>query len=65
MGPGKIVQDNKSLSYPVFELTGVQCKKMLPYKFHILNPKNSWVMYPLSCKMFVYKHTETTECVKY
>ena len=24
-GPGKIVQDNKSLSYPVFELTGVNC----------------------------------------
>ena len=24
-GPGKIVWDNKSLSYPVFELTGVIC----------------------------------------
>ena len=24
-GPGKIVRDNKSLSYPVFELTGVNC----------------------------------------
>ena len=24
-GPGKIVQDNKSLSYPVFGLTGVNC----------------------------------------
>ena len=25
-GPGKIVQDNKSSSYRVFELTGVNCK---------------------------------------
>ena len=24
-GPGKIVRDNKSSSYPVFELTGVNC----------------------------------------
>ena len=24
-GPGKIVRDNKSWSYPVFELTGVNC----------------------------------------
>ena len=24
-GPGKIVPDNKSSSYPVFELTGVNC----------------------------------------
>ena len=25
-GPGKIVRENKSSSYPVFELTGVNCK---------------------------------------
>ena len=25
-GPGKIVRDNKGSSYPVFELTGVNCK---------------------------------------
>ena len=24
-GPGKLVRDNKSSSYPVFELTGVNC----------------------------------------
>ena len=24
-GPGKIVRDNESSSYPVFELTGVNC----------------------------------------
>ena len=25
-GTGKIVRDNKSSSYPVFELTGVNCR---------------------------------------
>ena len=30
-GPGKIVRDNKSLSYPVFELTGVNCILLFLY----------------------------------
>ena len=30
-GPRKIVQDNKSLSYPVFELTRVNCIYMCIY----------------------------------
>ena len=29
-GPGKIVRDNKSSSYPVFELTGVNCIQKQP-----------------------------------
>ena len=33
-GPGKIVRDNKSSSYPVFELTGVNCKKKFVYFFY-------------------------------
>ena len=28
-GPGKIVRENKSSSYPVFELTGVNCKSSI------------------------------------
>ena len=28
-GPGKIVWDNKSSSYPVFELTGINCTSSL------------------------------------
>ena len=31
-GPGKIVRDNKSSSYPVFELTGVNCISESPQK---------------------------------
>ena len=31
-GSGKIVRDNKSSSYPVFELTGVNCN-FIVYKF--------------------------------
>ena len=27
-GPGKVVRDNKGSSYPVFELTGVNCSKV-------------------------------------
>ena len=27
-GPGKVIRDNKSSSYPVFELTGVNCIQM-------------------------------------
>ena len=34
-GPGKIVQDNKSSSYPVFELTGVNCKNILDLRFYV------------------------------
>ena len=32
-GPGKIVWDNKSSSYPVFELTGVNCILWKSWKF--------------------------------
>ena len=37
--------------------------KILPWKFCILNPMNSRVIYPQICKMFVYKYTETVEYV--
>ena len=46
-GPGKIVQDNKSSSYPVFELTGVNCiwvetpKSQLKQPTFILKYKNN------------------------
>ena len=38
--------------------------KIISWKFHIPNPKNSRVIYPKVCEMFVHKHTETIEYVK-
>ena len=38
--------------------------KIMPWKFRILNPKNSWVIYPWNLRMYVYKHAETIEYVK-
>ena len=37
-GPGKIVRDNKSSSYPVFELTGVNCVRQ---KIQLRQTQNS------------------------
>ena len=40
-------------------------KNIVPWKFRILNPKNSRVIYTRNvCEMLVYKHTETIEYVK-
>ena len=36
--------------------------KILSWKFRILNPRDSRLIYPY--EMFVYKHTETIEYVK-
>ena len=54
-GPGKIVRDNKNSSYPVLELTGVNCMFSLPttiYLFEFSN-NNSRIKYEICSKLTI------------